>query len=443
MGMFGSKAAGQGYADLGMPEPSLGAKLLNMVGENVLGVNYLGMKRRDEAERQQSDFMSQLTKMALPQMNPATPATPGMQGPGADGDPIGRTSPGAPATMTPGLSINDPRMAPIAIAAQRKGIPLATFLDVLKAQQPHMVATSDGRYVNDKDAATGDLRVANRQNVNGWITDLNNAKNEGAYLPKLPDGVIPDGRGGVGNPSGLTTALQAMEQAKQTGQTMGTVFNRPSPNGTTTPMLGRDMFGGGAAGPGGRGGAPGGAGSTQSPGDKTYMEAGANTAAAQYKAIADTGSQANAKIAGFKQIDRLLGNFEGGKLAPTGLDLASAANSIGFRMDPKMQNAQAADAISKQLVLSLSGGSLGTGFSNADRTFMEAQVPSLQQSAGGRRQLVSIGIATAQRQQDVAGKARAWQDRFGRIDAPDVHGKHFQDYLDAWSEAHPVFAPRR
>jgi hypothetical protein len=339
------------------------------------------------------------------------------------------------------LSMNSPDLAKLAMQAQVAGVPISSLLEVLKGQQPHITFAPNGEAINDKSAVNVGRVFPNRTNVNGTIADLNDPNNTNRVISEAPvKGAMPvyDNLGHVTDwrlPPGVVEALGRSSEASQRGQTMGTVYNKPYRDGTTAPTLGRDMFAAGAGGPGGAG-EPG-AGRTQSPADRAYSEEGAKTAAAQYKGIADAGAQANAKIAGFKQIDRLLGNFEGGKLAPMGLDIASAANSIGFKMDPKMQNAQAADAISKQLVLSLSGGSLGTGFSNADRTFMEAQAPGLLQSAGGRRQIVSIGIATAQRQQDVAAKARQWQDRFGRIDAADGTGKHFQDYLDAWAEAHP------
>lgn len=354
-----------------------------------------------------------------------------------------------PQRTSNGLDINSPDLPSIAMMAARVGVPIKDMLDVMKAQQADMAQSSDGGFYNKHNPALAGTHTANRANVNNTVVDLNDPQNTNRYVPDAPvKGAQPvyDNTGRVVDwrmPQGALDALGSSAEATQRGQTVGTMLRVPLRGGGERLMMGRDYMrgAGGSGSPGGGGG--GDLGTSQAPADAAYAAENAKTGAAQYKGIVDVGAQANAKISGFKQIDQLLGNFEGGKLAPAGLDLASAGNSIGFKMDPKMQNAQAADAISKQLVLSLSGGSLGTGFSNADRDFMTAQVPSILQSAGGRRQLVSIGIATAQRQQDVAAKARAWQDRFGRIDAPDGNGKHFQDQLDRWANAHPVFAPRK
>jgi hypothetical protein len=357
----------------------------------------------------------------------------------AIGDAVSSLAPGptpdapAPYTYQPpqrtsdGLSINDPRMGGIALGAGEAGVSIKDLLEVLKAQQP---------------------------NVNydrGFGYNRNTGKAMGGYHPELDKGqapqIGPDGQitgvqnlpGAVSSAADMAGGVSRAQEAAKAGLDIVTIKQGGVPVQMTRAEAAKTLAGGAP-----RGSMFGPAlGVGQSPADEAYSTESAKTAAASYKTITDTGSQANAKIARYKQIDRLLGDFEGGKLSPMGLDIASAANSLGFKMDAKTSNVQAANAIGQQLVLDLAGGSLGTGFSNADRSFLEATVPSLQQSSGGRRQIIGIGIATAQRQQDIAKKARQWQDRFGRIDAADASGKHFQDYLDAWAEANPVFAPRK
>lgn len=173
--------------------------------------------------------------------------------------------------------------------------------------------------------------------------------------------------------------------------------------------------------------------------DGEYQKKGAQAAADRFKALQDAGSKAPGLISKYQQVDRLLGDFEGGKLSPLGLEVASAFNSLGFKMDPKLSNAQAADAIVKQITLDSLGGGLGVAISNSDRDFIEKTQPSLQTSAAGRRTLVQMQVKSLQRQQQVAQFARQWQQRFGRIDTPDASGKTFEDYLQAWAEQNRLF----
>jgi hypothetical protein len=57
--------------------------------------------------------------------------------------------------------------------------------------------------------------------------------------------------------------------------------------------------------------------------------------------------------------------------------------------------------------------------------------------------MVQSAVKLNQRNADVAAKARQWQQRFGRIDAPDGKGMSFQDHLAKWSTAHPLFGTSR
>jgi hypothetical protein len=80
--------------------------------------------------------------------------------------------------------------------------------------------------------------------------------------------------------------------------------------------------------------------------------------------------------------------------------------------------------------------------SNSDREYLTKMTPNLAQSADGRKMLIGAQVAVFQRQADVAKLARQWQQRFGRIDAPDANGKLFEDQLTRWSDAHPIFGKK-
>jgi hypothetical protein len=88
---------------------------------------------------------------------------------------------------------------------------------------------------------------------------------------------------------------------------------------------------------------------------------------------------------------------------------------------------------SKQVMDSL-GGSLGSGFSNADRDFVMSQVPGLQNTPEGNQQLIDISRKVAKRNQQIAQKARDYAKRNGgRLDSG------FDDELAQWSEKNPLF----
>lgn len=97
-------------------------------------------------------------------------------------------------------------------------------------------------------------------------------------------------------------------------------------------------------------------------------------------------------------------------------------------------------AQAKQLALDAMGGSLGTGFSNADRDFVLGQVPGLGYTAQGNAALIEINRRMAKRKIEVARRARAYEAEHGQLDAK------FMQELSVWAEANPVFggisAPR-
>jgi hypothetical protein len=416
-------------------EPSVGDRIINQIGANLLGVNMLADKRKKALAEAQGAFMDDLGQrlQGQPEGDVQVPIA------NSQGQDISAAF--APQMQhraaSPPLDVNSAELPALALRAQRLGIPMTQLLEVLKAQQPDVKVGPDGTPYNSRSMAGLPTQFRNPQAVNNTVVDLNNPENENRAIPGAPvPGAMPvyDNRGRVTDwnlPPGVQAAIRQSKAAEAGGTAAGAapydLRQIQGPRGPETDTLQNFLKRGPILG--------------QSPGDRKYSEDTAQAAAGQYKDIQTAGQQANAKIARYGQIKGLLGNYEGGRFSPAGLEIASALNSMGWKMDPKMSNAQAADAIGKQLVLDANGGSLGTGFSNADRDFLVKTVPSILQSAGGRGTLIEIGIKTEQRKQDVANKARQWQQRFGRIDAPDATGKTFQDYLDAWAATHPVFQP--
>lgn len=222
---------------------------------------------------------------------------------------------------------------------------------------------------------------------------------------------VPDGRGGA--------VMMPRAQAAQ--------FLRQMPG---TPM-------GSAASAGG------GFGATMSPADTEYENEMAKQSASQYKSMQDAGASAASRINNLSRINTLLGDFEGGKFTNTQTGLASAMNSLGIKIDPKLGNKEAAAALGNEMALKLrdpaNGGGMPGAMSDADREFLRSMVPNASQTAEGRKLMIDAGIKVAQRDQQVAQFARQWRAKQGRLDKPDVNGLTFADHLQQWSSRNPLF----
>ncbi len=114
-------------------------------------------------------------------------------------------------------------------------------------------------------------------------------------------------------------------------------------------------------------------------------------------------------------------------------DLKRMGAAIG--LDPEgIDSIESFNALAKQAALNNMGGSLGTGFSNADRDFVTDQVPGLQNTPEGNKRLIEITRKINERKLQVADLARKYAARNGgRIDAG------FDDYLSNWAADNPLF----
>jgi hypothetical protein len=114
--------------------------------------------------------------------------------------------------------------------------------------------------------------------------------------------------------------------------------------------------------------------------------------------------------------------------------LKRLGSAIGIANAEGIDSIETFNAMAKQAALDTMGGSLGSGFSNADRDFVLDQVPSLANTPGGNQRLITVQRALNTRKQDVARLAREYATQNGgRIDVG------FDDYLAKWSEQNPLF----
>lgn len=135
-------------------------------------------------------------------------------------------------------------------------------------------------------------------------------------------------------------------------------------------------------------------------------------------------------------MEQVMGNegFYSGAAADQVKRVKQFGVALGFDASG-VQDMETFNAMSKQAALDVMGGSLGTGFSNADRDFVIDQVPNLGNTPEGNRQLIQIQRKLAQRKQQIAQLARDYAERNGgRIDPG------FDDYLAQWAEANQLFA---
>lgn len=288
MGMIGAKAA-QGlssfdpstlstrdkWAIFGAALHDAGSGLAGKDGTALINEQSLLAGRAEKAKH--DAFMQQLTGMLGPQTTPgqvtgsapdvSVARTPGLFGgqaaanmndasgalpaeaPPSAAPQVGGGQPFAyrAGTTTPGLTIDDPRMAPLTLMAQKAGIPIKDLLEVMKAQQPHMMSAQDGTLINDK-----------------------SGRFEGMQFPKLDNGIVsqrdpttgallgasalPGYAGAAASIAGATQAAQEAEKAKLD------LVEVPRADGSTVKVP-RDiavrLLGGGAGSPGPLSGAPG------------------------------------------------------------------------------------------------------------------------------------------------------------------------------------------
>jgi hypothetical protein len=188
---------------------------------------------------------------------------------------------------------------------------------------------------------------------------------------------------------------------------------------------------------------PGSLGTTPSQADQDFNNSVAQASAKTYNDLQTAGMNAPGKIANYQRVGQLLDGFDGGSLSNVGMQGAKLANSLGIQIDPQLPAKEAAVAIGNQLALQLrdpsNGGGMPGSMSDADRNFLTASVPGLNQTNEGRKQLIDYQTKVLQRQQDVAQFARKWRQKYGRLDSTDPNGNDFQAALSAWSTQNPLF----
>lgn len=423
MPIFGRSKAQAYDPALGVaPPPSVKDRIINQISANLLGYSPIAAKRQQALQGAQSGFMTNL----MDQLQPGYAAGPDISV--GEGGNAADYQYQAPVRTRDPLSINSPELPALAARAQALGVPISNVLDILKAQQPDVAYDRGYGYNRKTGAPVGAFHAdvgEGRMAILGPDGNPTRIQNIDGYTRSLAEAEAAK----TGAQEGAKAAFvygNARNQARGSaeGSAPYDFINVPGPNGQPMTISKAQAAGGMFEG--------------QTPADAAYGNDIAKAAATQFQGLQTAGQNATKKIATYQQLGKLLQDVDGGRLTPAGTEIASTLNSIGFKVDKNLGNKQAAEALMNQLVLDANGGSLGPGVSNADVQFLAKTGPNLTQSAEGRQKLMTYAIASEQRKQSVAQKARAWQQRFGRIDKPDATGKTFYDYLDAWATKNPL-----
>jgi hypothetical protein len=126
-------------------------------------------------------------------------------------------------------------------------------------------------------------------------------------------------------------------------------------------------------------------------------------------------------------------NFYSGFGAEPALAVKRVVASLG--LDPSAATSmETFNALAKQSALDLMGGSLGAGFSNADRSFVVEQTAGIGATKEGNKTLIDLQRKLAQRQIEIGKLANQYaSEHDGRLDS------NWGSYLAEWAEANPLF----
>jgi hypothetical protein len=151
--------------------------------------------------------------------------------------------------------------------------------------------------------------------------------------------------------------------------------------------------------------------------------------------IAKEGRSGTAQLATLGKMKELLSDDK--VYTGIGAEQVQQLQRIGanFGLDPTgIKDTESFNAMAKKSVLDLAGGSLGTGFRNGDRDYLDAQVPSLQNTKPGNLELIGIMEKVAQHKVDIAKFTADYKKGHdGKLDW------QFDDALASWAEQHPIF----
>ena len=152
--------------------------------------------------------------------------------------------------------------------------------------------------------------------------------------------------------------------------------------------------------------------------------------------INQAGYNAPGKLANLDRMEQLLEGIDGGKAAPAMAEISSLANSFGIKLDPKLGNKQAAEALAREMAASFREAGTGPMTDKDFDNFLK-RVPDLSKSAEGRREITGTMRAAIERDKMAAKYARDYaKANNGVID------DNFFDAIADFYAKNPVVTPK-
>jgi hypothetical protein len=152
--------------------------------------------------------------------------------------------------------------------------------------------------------------------------------------------------------------------------------------------------------------------------------------------ITQAGFDAPKKIAQLDRMEQLIGAMDaGGKGAPLAADIASYAQSIGIKLDPKLGAKEAAQALAIEMASNMRQP--GTGpMTDKDFDNFLRRVPDLSKTPEGRKQITSTMRSALQRDLEASKFARDYAKANG-----GVIDDNFYDAIADFYAKNPVITP--
>lgn len=138
-------------------------------------------------------------------------------------------------------------------------------------------------------------------------------------------------------------------------------------------------------------------------------------------------------LANLDRMEQLLEGTNGGSLAGTAMQVASMAQSMGLKIDPKLGDKEASEALAIEMALAQRPVGSGPMTDKDFENFLNT-VPRLAKTSDGRKQITATLRAKAKRDMDIAQLAREHAKRNGgRLT------NQFQDELAGYVADNPVW----
>lgn len=168
--------------------------------------------------------------------------------------------------------------------------------------------------------------------------------------------------------------------------------------------------------------------------EKAYDKGMGEWAVKTYTGLQDAAAAASDQIANLSRMETLMNDpkFRSGTGTDAIVSMQKMVEALGGN-SADVGSIEAFRAASTQAVMASLGGSLGAGFSNADRDFVMSMSANLDNSVRGNRMILSAQKKIAQRKIELARLADEYIAKNGRLDA------NWPMVMRQYAEQNPLF----